>query len=260
MISNQLYLLEGKSMLRRQLGNQLGYDYKLCVFQEIDLLLKQMESQLPDLVICLHDLPKSNGLLLVETIRSLTPFKHIPILVLMSNPVFQDRLLALTHGADGVIELESYQQILPVVVAGVLKNRQAWTNHTQRLLLLPDHYRELPSEDEFFLNKLNNFIKAHLSDLNLNVHKLAFAVSMSVSQLDRRMQRLVGHSPKTYIRELRLQVARQLLSEKRGNVSEVASLTGFKSVSYFSIRFQERFGVKASELRNMKVIWSEQVA
>jgi transcriptional regulator GlxA family with amidase domain len=46
---------------------------------------------------------------------------------------------------------------------------------------------------------------------------------------------------------MRLKRASQLLEGHAGTVAEVAYRVGFKSVSHFSRRFNERYGVRPSE-------------
>lgn len=250
MKSNQLFLLEGQGISQKQIGSRLDKGYKLLPFQKPETLLAEMKTQLPDMVLCVHEPPYSQGLLLVEQLKSTKAIRHIPTLVVMNKANFSDRLLAMNNGADGLIELDEHPDFLSALVKGVLRNRAAWDDYSSRKMLMPEHFYDLPSEDEHFMQKINNYIKIHLGNVELNVHQLAFIGATSTSQLDRRLRRLVGLSPKQYIREYRLQVAKQLLRDKKGNVSEVASLTGFRSVSYFSARFHERFGVRASLLRS----------
>jgi len=249
MKSNQLFLLEGQGISQKQIGSRLEKGYKLLPFQKPENLLAEMKNHMPDMVLCVHEPPLSQGLLLVEQLKSTKAIRHVPTLVVMNKANLSDRLLAMNNGADGLIELDEHPDFLSALVKGVLRNRAAWDDYSSRKILMPEHFYDLPSEDEHFMQKINNYIKMNLGNVDLNVHQLAFVGATSTSQLDRKLRRLVGLSPKQYIREYRLQVAKQLLRDKKGNVSEVASLTGFRSVSYFSCRFHERFGVRASMFR-----------
>jgi len=250
MKSNQLFLLEGHGINQKQIDSHLEKGYKVLPFQKPEVLLAEIKTTMPDMVLCVHEPPYSQGLLLVEQLKSTKAIRHIPTLVVMNKANFSDRLLAMNTGADGLIELEEHPEFLSALVKGVLRNRAAWDDYSSRKILMPEHFYDLPSEDEHFMQKINNYIKLNLGNVDLNVHQVAFVGATSVSQLDRRLRRLVGLSPKQYIREYRLQVAKQLLRDKKGNVSEVASLTGFRSISYFSVRFHERFGIRASIFRS----------
>ncbi len=54
-------------------------------------------------------------------------------------------------------------------------------------------------------------------------------------------------SPKLYINNLRLDVAKTLLRERKFNVSEISSSLGFSSIQYFSKKFRQRFKISPRE-------------
>ncbi len=66
---------------------------------------------------------------------------------------------------------------------------------------------------------------------------------MSRSRLKRTMNEAGLPPPATYIRNLRLREAANLIERRRGSISEVAFAVGFASVSHFSRRFREHFGI-----------------
>ncbi len=77
---------------------------------------------------------------------------------------------------------------------------------------------------------------------------LADEMNLSERHLRRKMKEMMGMSANEYIREVRLQRARQLLEQKVMNtISEVSYAVGFASVGYFAKVFTERFGRKPSE-------------
>jgi AraC-like DNA-binding protein len=250
MKTTQLFLLEGQSDCQKPLKQQLGKGFKLCEFELPELLIDASRNSPPDLIIILHEPPFVNGIKLLEQLKGAKSCAHVPVILIIPKPDFQDKMMAYSLGVDGIIDSIENHDLVSVLISGILKNRAALSEYTHRKYLLPELYKELKSEDDFFIAKINNFIKNHLSDIGLNVQHIANHMALSCSQLDRRVQKLTGYSPKNYIREFRLQVARQLLKENKGNVTEIAALTGFKSISYFCIRFKARFGVNASNLRS----------
>jgi AraC-like DNA-binding protein len=246
----QLFLLEGQTDFQKPLKQQLGKGFKLVEFDLPELLVEASRNSPPDLIIILHEPPFVNGIRLLEQLKGAKSCAHVPVILIVPNPDFQDKMMAYSLGVDGIIDSVENHDLVSVLVSGILKSRAALSEYTHRKYLLPELYKELKSEDDHFIAKINSFIKYHLSDIGLNVQDIANHMALSCSQLDRKVQKLTGYSPKNYIREFRLQVARQLLKENKGNVTEIAALTGFKSISYFCIRFKARFGVNASNLRS----------
>ena len=58
-----------------------------------------------------------------------------------------------------------------------------------------------------------------------------------------KLKELTNQSTRDFIRNMRLQAAAKLLAEKRHSVAEVAGLTGFANVTYFTSAFKDLYGV-----------------
>lgn len=107
----------------------------------------------------------------------------------------------------------------------------------------------LPSSDEMFLDKLRTLIEQHLSNEDFSVQTLSEMMAMDRTVLYRRMQNLTGTSPSVYIRNIRLSVAKQLLSGTDLPVGDIADKTGFATTKYFSAAFKDAFGMTPNEYR-----------
>ena len=82
-----------------------------------------------------------------------------------------------------------------------------------------------------------------MSDESFNVERLASTLCMSRSALHRKTKELFDLPPVEYIRLVRLQQAATLLAEGKYSISEVGTMVGIGSPSYFSRLFQKQFGV-----------------
>jgi AraC-like DNA-binding protein len=86
-----------------------------------------------------------------------------------------------------------------------------------------------------------NYINAHLSD-PLTVEILAGQVNLSSSAFSRRFRELTGRSPRQFVKETRLERARELLFERRLGVGDISVAVGYASQSHFTTEFRARFG------------------
>ena len=98
----------------------------------------------------------------------------------------------------------------------------------------------LCQSDENFLALLMDYTESVWRDSNLRVDDFSKPVMCSKSQLYRKMMRLTGKSPNTFIREYRLNEALLLLDKNAGNISDVSFETGFSSPSYFFQMFSKK--------------------
>lgn len=96
-----------------------------------------------------------------------------------------------------------------------------------------------------------DYVKNHYKD-EITVEMLADAAHLSISALERRFKRYLSKTPKQFIREFRLEKARQLLVETSVPIAEVAYECGFSDHSYFSRHFKIMFHELPSQLRLAK--------
>lgn len=76
--------------------------------------------------------------------------------------------------------------------------------------------------------------------------EIATMVGVSTRQLERLFARYLGSSPNKYYLGLRLEKARNLLSQTTLSLMEICVLCGFKAPSHFSKTYRKAFGVPPS--------------
>lgn len=94
---------------------------------------------------------------------------------------------------------------------------------------------------------------AHMLVRDLNnppdIMDLARSVGLSRTKLFRCFRQTFGLSPFEYLRNQRLQMARQLLQDGEMNVTQAALMVGYTNLSHFAKAFKSIFGMAPSELR-----------
>lgn len=91
------------------------------------------------------------------------------------------------------------------------------------------------------------FLRTRLKD-DLTVSTLANRARLSEEELQKGFRKFTGMTVNQYVREARLCKAMDLLKSGEFNVSEALDHVGFSSISYFSRKFKERWGIPPSSL------------
>jgi transcriptional regulator GlxA family with amidase domain len=86
----------------------------------------------------------------------------------------------------------------------------------------------------------------------LDKARLTEIAGVSARQLERLFLRVLGETPGTFYRNLRLARARQLLEHTGMPVTEIAMATGFVSASHFGRSFHAVYGQTPGELRRAR--------
>jgi AraC-like DNA-binding protein len=86
------------------------------------------------------------------------------------------------------------------------------------------------------------YVRAHLSE-PMTVADMADLVSLSPSAFAHLFRDVTGRSPYQFVKEMRLDRARELLVDGNFTVARISKEVGYASVSHFISEFRGRFGV-----------------
>ena len=102
--------------------------------------------------------------------------------------------------------------------------------------------------DTIFLKKLTDLLNERLKENKISLPMVAQYFALSESGFKSKLKRVAGKTFLDFTREFRLKKSREHLITQQYNVSEVARITGFRSVAHFSDAFKRYFGVSPSNL------------
>ncbi|MBQ6652510.1 MAG: helix-turn-helix domain-containing protein [Prevotella sp.] len=102
--------------------------------------------------------------------------------------------------------------------------------------------------DIVLVQQAQSLIRQHLED-PFTIQQVAAELRMSYSRFRRLFKDLTGFSPSLYQSELRMERARQLLSNTEWPVKEIAYRLQFESADYFYTSFKRRAGMRPTEYR-----------
>lgn len=96
-----------------------------------------------------------------------------------------------------------------------------------------------------------NYIREHYEDTEFNLSALSYLMNVSLSYLSTVFKQATGNNLSTYVAELRLEKAKQLLLDMQYPISEVSSMCGYSDAKYFAKLFKKKMGSTPSEYRNL---------
>ncbi len=104
----------------------------------------------------------------------------------------------------------------------------------------------LTAADEKLLQRALGFVQSNINNPGYTVELLSRDMGMDRTGLYRKLVHVIGKTPTSFIRSVRLKRASQLLEEGL-TVAEVADQVGFNTSSYLTKCFQEEFGMTPSQ-------------
>ncbi|MDH4069882.1 MAG: ATP-binding protein, partial [Ignavibacteria bacterium] len=201
----------------------------------------------PDLIITDVMMPRKDGMAMSRQLRNDERTSHIPIVMLTAKVTEEGRLEGLETGVDDYLIKPFSPRELQVRIGNLLKMRRILRERFSRATALDPAAVTEKSLDREFLEKILDRIKTHIEDPTFGVQRLADQIGMSVSQVNRKLNALIGQSAGRLIRSSRLEFAAGLLARRAGSVAEIADRVGFADQASFSRSFRDRFQCSPSE-------------
>lgn len=254
--SNDIMLIvEDNDELREFIKELFSSDFQIIEACNGSEGLEQARKYIPDIIISDIMMPYKDGIQMLQELRQDITVCHIPTILLTAKADIESRLKGLETGSDAYIEKPFNVSHLQACVSNLLAQRKRLqeyylsptANKTDPSVPKEEITTSLSSKDIEFLEKLTAIMEREISNPDLSVDTLVEYFNFSRTIFFRKLKSLTGKSPITYIKDIRMKKAAQLLREKEFNVAETAYKTGFSDPHYFSKSFKQYYGVSPTE-------------
>ncbi|MBR5099961.1 MAG: helix-turn-helix transcriptional regulator, partial [Bacteroidales bacterium] len=105
----------------------------------------------------------------------------------------------------------------------------------------------LSPRDAAFMKQLYALMEKELDNTDLDITRITEMMHISRTKFYYKVKGLTGENPSVFFKRYKLNRAADLLKEGKHNMSEIAWMTGFNTLSHFSSSFKKQFGVPPSE-------------
>lgn len=234
-------IVEDNSELRNYLKDELSMLYKVIVAENGQKGYELAVQKLPDLIITDVIMPVMDGLQLCKNIKGDLKTSHIPLLMLSAKAMVKDRLEGIDSGADMYLSKPFELDILKSSLAQLITSRQIMFKKFYSGIT-KNGKEKTTSLDNDFIQKILHFINENISESQLTVELLSSKIFLSRSQLYRKIKTLTGVSVNEFIRNVRLEKAKQLIEQGNNNINEISYKVGFTSPSYFAKCYKIKYG------------------
>lgn len=213
-----------------------------------------LNSHAVDFIISDLMMPVMDGIELSRRVKENFAISHIPFLMLTAKTSQESRLESYRMGVDEYLLKPFDETLLLTRIENILENRRRYQKKFAMAMDVDALNMEEESGDKKFLNRIMEVIKANYKNSYFEVSDFCEAAGVSKSLLNKKLQSLVGQSAGQFIRNYRLNIAREMLLKNRENksmnIAEIAYEVGFNDPKYFTRCFTKYFNTTPSALLN----------
>jgi two-component system, cell cycle response regulator len=247
-----ILLVDDNEDILEFLADELNEKYSLLQARNGQEALDIIMEEVVNLVISDVMMPEMDGFAFCRIIKSNVEYSHVPVILLTAKNTMQSKIKGLEMGADAYIEKPFAMAYLQVQIANLLDNRNKIKDYFAHSPLA--HIKSIAhtKSDEHFLDRLNEIIRDHLEETELDVEMLARLMNMSRPTLFRKIKSIADLTPNELVNITRLKKAAELLAEGDHKVYEVSEMVGFNSQTAFGRNFCKQFGMTPTEYQKSK--------
>jgi len=240
-------VVEDNAEMRAYLREQLSDCWTVRTAADGEEGWAEIQEAPPDLVLSDVMMPTVDGTELCERIKDSEALRHTPVLLLTARAGTDAEVEGLKTGADDYVTKPFDAEELRQRIANHLAAREHLRERHRTEVHVEPIETVVDDEEVPFVEEVIEAVEARLGDPGLTVSQIADAVALSRRQLTRRLKDTVGQTPAAFLRERRIERAKELLAKDPETIAEVAYAVGFRSPSSFSKTFREQVGHTPSE-------------
>lgn len=242
-----ILVVEDNADIRQYLSEELRATYRILEAENGEKALELVKEQAVSLILTDVMMPVMDGLQLCKQIKQNLNTCHIPVIILSAKAELSEQLEGLYVGADDYIPKPFSMTLVTTKIKNLFRTRYRAIQYYSNSLEIEPEKIALNSMDEVLLKRAVDIVAKHLDHVEFSTDEFAREMLMSRSNLHLKLKALTGESTNEFIRKMRFNEACKLLKEERYTVSEISSMVGFNTPSYFATSFKKYFGCLPSE-------------
>ena len=248
-----ILIVEDNPDVAHYISQLLVNDYDIYFASDGREGIEKARELIPDLIITDLMMPGTDGLELCRTIRKDESTNHIPIIVVTAKVSEEDRIRGLEAGADAYLNKPFNSDELRVRIEKLMEMRERLREkyQTQATVLQKESHASAAFSDysDDFIHTVQETIYRLMPD-NCTVEALANELCMSPRTLQRKINSVTGASPKKFITDIRINMARQMMEEHpERTIADVAERCGFYDHAHFARTFHKEFGMSPAQFQ-----------
>jgi len=224
-------------------------NYQVVCRYSAEDALKEFDEINPDIILSDVIMNKMTGYEFCKKLKDDATYCHIPIILITGKGAVKEQIEGLHVGANAYVPKPFHPSYLQAVVESQMSNLEKLKKSLTESVDVTSVQEGLSPSDKAFMEQLYQFMEDHIADEDMDVPMVSKNLLVSKSKFNYKLKALTGETPVVFFKKFKMNRAAKLLASGKYNVSEVAAMTGFGTLSYFSVSFKKQFGVNPSEYK-----------
>ncbi len=244
----ELLIVEDNKELASFLSHHFFGVFKVQLAYDGIEAIEKIRKSHPDIIISDIMMPNMDGFVLCNTVKDSIETSHIPVILLTSKIDDESRIEGFYKGADAYVGKPFNLKELDLQIRNILRAKENLRKHFASFESFRETVSKLGNKDQMFIKNLTETVHKYMDDGAFDVDRFCSESNISRTLMHMKLKKITGLSTTEFIKNIRLNEAKQMLLEGNLTVSEIAYRVGFNDPSYFGKSFKKLFGKTPSEV------------
>lgn len=223
--------------------------YKVKCFENGQDAWEYILNKTPDIVITDIMMPLMSGTELCLKIKSDINLCHIPVVMLTAKTTHEAKLEGLQMGADAYVPKPFSMEELDAQINNILSARKILKTKLMDLARFEGLSVPTTNQEQAFIEKVLSIIEENIDKNELDVQYMADKLNISRSNLHTKIKSLMNMNTSEFINTVRINRAKELMTDSKYTLSEIAYKVGYNDAAYFTRIFKKTTGKTPGEFR-----------
>lgn len=254
-IKENILVVDDNPDMRFYIKTLLVNSYHVLEAQDGIEALSILKNSNIDLIISDLMMPVMDGLELSKRVKSDISISHIPFLILTALVSDEQKRISYQIGVDDYLSKPFDEKLLLLKIRNILEMRAKYKKQFSSTMNQQDLNITIESKDDKFIQKAMKLMSENYTNSEYELDSFIRDLGYSKTMVNKKLQDLTGQSIGQFIRNYRLNIARNILMNSVNldvNISEIAYSVGFNDPKYFSRCFRDVYGVLPSSMLSKK--------
>lgn len=242
-----ILIVEDNNEIRHYLSSGLAELFNTWEAGNGEEALEILKENEVDIIVTDVMMPVMDGIKLCKSVKQNIRTCHIPVLILSAKSEIKDQMEGLQVGADDYIPKPFSLAVLTTKIQNMMRTRRRMLERYSKSLDVEPEKITFNAMDEALLKRAVTIVEKNMDNIEFSTDEFAREMNMSRSNLHLKLKAITGESTIDFIRKIRFNEAAKLLKDGRYTVSEVSTMVGFNTPSYFATSFKKYFGCLPTE-------------
>lgn len=246
-----LYVVDDDKDMLWFIADSFRNTFCVRTFSNADAAAEALGKEWPSVIICDVIMEGTSGIEFVRSVKSDKSTAHIPVVQLSSLHSEEDKIKSLEAGADIYVTKPFKVEYLRTVIDRLMKRKENLKEFFDSSISAFNKVdgQVIHSDDRDFFNRVTAIIEENITNPELSTKFIAETLGVSVRNLYRRLEGFTKQTPMVIIKEMRLNMAKNMLAHTTLSIDEILYKSGFNNRGTFFKLFQQKYECTPKQYR-----------